>query len=233
MSIGDENLIETLFTGKEKSLLGCRGQKGLWEWFDDVAEGADPNSSNWAVVEDNDGAITVEMSEEALGFCRILAGSAATNDSTINTNGKKTWNIDKTNGDIISLNWESILNIVDAGGEYAVGFGKAAVCVASGYDAGTNWSAGIHCDNDVVRFCTDDGSTLQATTITSYFTENTEIKYLVVLTTTDVKLYINGTLRVTHTTRVPGGVMSFFAGAKNTNSVQSDLKLQYAHIWME
>jgi len=233
MSIGYENLTTSLFTKKEKSLLGCRGQKGLMEWFNDVAEGGDPNTSNWAVVEDNDGTVTVEMSGKALGYCRVLAGTGATNDSTINTNGLKTWNIAKVNGDVSSLRWESKLNIVDAEGEYAIGFGKAAVTTADSYDGGTNWSAGIHVDNDIVRFCTDDGTTLQATTISSYFTENTEITYLVVLTATNVKLYINGSLRATHSTRVPSGVMSFFAGAKNTNGVQSDLKLQYVHVWTE
>ena len=233
MSIGSEELRTTLFSNKEKSLLGCRGQKGLMEWFNNVAEGADPNAANWAVVEDNDGTVTVEMSAEAIGFCRLHAGSAATNDSTINTNGLKTWNIDKSDGDILSLNWESKVNIVNAEGEYAFGFGKAAVCVASSYDAGTNWSAGIHCDNDVVRFCTDDGTTLEATAITASITENTEQKYLVSLSTTDVKLYVDGTLLATHETRVPGGVMSFLGASKNTNGVQSDLKLQYVNVWTE
>ncbi len=87
--------------------------------------------------------------------------------------------------------------------------------------------------NQVPTAYTSDGSTAQTTSLASYITDNTWFLLEIVISATDVKFYIDDTLRATHSTNVPSAVWFFAFGATCENNTVQKTYVQYVQIWGE
>ena len=206
----------------------------MQEWFLNVADGADPDTDIWNVTETNDAAVTVDV-YDSIGFLKVLTGTADGNTAIVDTKDILAWNVNKTDGAISELHMKNIFRIIDLTGE--VGFGLSAVSSpsnAENWDSPGGYVASIHVDNDTVNFCSSDGTTTEKTNAISWIsTNNTWYTAEIIVTATSVKFYIDGTLRATHSTNVPAYVQKFGVSARNTNSITSEIDVQYVHVWTE
>jgi len=218
-------------TDKQKSMISAVPIKAIQDYFT-KPNGADPDAALWGVVEDNDASvITVNSVAGNQGYLKILSGTAAGDDARVHTSTLDKWKLWKTNYKTIYM--KSEFRVVDLTGEWALGF--AWTGTADGVDAGNVYAACLHGDNDGVDAVTDDGSVVETTDISSYVSaDNTWYTVEIRITTTDVKFFIDNTVRATHTTRVPGGILSLLnMMTKNTNSITTELDLAYIEVWLE
>ena len=93
----DGSIIERLeyieLSAKEKSLLGIGVFPGFRDFFNTVANDADPNTTNWTVIE-NTGAVTVQNDTDAVpGYLKCYVGAGAGNDAMAHTKDKRVFSI--------------------------------------------------------------------------------------------------------------------------------------------
>jgi len=213
---------------KEKIFMGGPGAPVINENFGNVAHNAVPDVAVWTVIEDNDA--TVKVSIGAIVACIITAGTVAANDAVAHTQGKMTWRI----GERVynSLHWKSKFNVNDLTGEFGIGFVWHA-SEADGFNFGTLSVACLYGNNDVVNAVSDDGAVAERTDVSAYINEGINVTVEVILTSTDVKFYIDGTLRATHTNRVPEIDSVFCMATRNSNGVQTILINHWVEVWPE
>jgi len=210
-------------------------QPQLADFFSEIVSGSPPDTSKWYLVEDNDASVTVNVwTDETIQLLNVAGTGAADNAIARTTNlivfGKKHKNPEDETTEV-ELTVRFLIKCADNTGEYAVGLASAiSVPTADQYDSGTIHAAGLHCDNDTVRTVTDDGTTLEATDVSAQVTQAAYHLIKIVLTSTDTKFYIDGTLRATHSTRVPLGSFFFMNATKNTNGVTTSLKMPFVII---
>ncbi len=221
---------------KALSLGNMRGQLGLNEWFFNIANAAVPNTAIWAVTEDNDAEVKAFI-QVADSYMQIKAGTVATNDAIISTKDLMTWSVLKDNGNIASLHLKTKFRVIDLTGEAGFGFTtQSSDGAADVWDVLNFHVASVHIDNDTVNLCSSDGVATEKTdahTPTWIDTDNTWYTVEIVITTTDVKFYIDEILRATHTTRVPSHSHMAAASAKNTNGITANIDAQYIQVWTE
>ena len=249
MSWYDRKLIEeTGLSGKDKSFLGLFHAQGINEWFLNVADLADPDTAIWTVTEDNDGTVRCIRTAAGgyIGSCHIVAGSGSTNDSVISSQELRCIDFQGgyseryADGRTIVVGCRTKFSLEDLTGEAAIGMCGTAI-TADQCDSGTAAFAGIHCDNDVVRAITDNRTSIQATTLTTNFSNATSIHLMIKsiyhqggVGTNRVEFYLNDVLKATHSTNINYSVpVGFVAAAKNTNSVATDLRVNFVQLWSE
>lgn len=215
-----------LLTEKNKHYVGISGQPALTDYFQDVADGAVPNVNKWNVVETNDGAVTVDITDPE-GFCKILAGTVNNNDSSINTNDIYAFGINKV---VSSIKLKCELKVVDLTGQFGVGL--------VGDITGVFWHQMktplcIYGDNDVIVIRTSDGAIQEETDVSAHISDDTWLLIEATWIAGSVIVSLDGTVRATHVTRVPATMLRAMEQAINQNGIQSDLRLKYIEVWPE
>lgn len=216
-------------TAKEKAFMGVSGQSTLQDrWI----TGAGADATIWITTTDNDAIASTNQSPKQF---LLRSGSAATNDAVIQTKGLREWNPDVM-VDATIIKFKTTLQIVDLTGEFGFGFIQSNLAAtADSFDAVASRVVGFHGDNDTIETVTSDGSTAETNNVSAYFTDSTDVDIEAVYTVgTDVKFYIDGTLRATHTTNLPTGTgLQFAFASKRTNGIQTDLIIKYVEAWPE
>ncbi len=219
---------DAILIPKQKVFMGINGQVPLNEYFGTVGGSVAPDTAIWTVVEDNDASVQVFFSTTK--GCLIIAGTVAANDGYMFTRSSR--NYDPTDSNIISLSLKTRLKVTDLTGEFGFGFMDSDnnTPTADTFDTAAQHHATIHCDNDIVNFSTSEG-TNETTDVSAQFSDNTLVIVEIVITASDVKLYTDGTLRATHSTRVPTNYMYVAYAAKNTNGITTGIIVRYNETW--
>lgn len=210
------------------------GPPGFQDHFMNLANTADPDSTYWTVVEDNDAIVACIYSAEYI-MLRVKAGTAATNDGVAHTLGKyhcgpstrhsPTSATTKTN-----VEFTAVFSVTDLTGEAAIGLLSivdSGSATADGVDGAVTF-VGIHCDNDTERFITNVNGSVEATGLT--LSDATPYHIKMVYNGTNWKFYLDGVLTATHATQVPAESSFILLAAKNTNSITTDLITTYVDI---
>ncbi len=223
------------FTDKEKSLLGLGVHPGYRFFFNDVADGADPNTSEWDVLETGGAAVTVENDDSNVPSRVVCDSGATTNDSaairTINhvslKNGttechlKARIYLDAPNGEDYGTLW----GLCPAAYAFAstASFFPNGACIHNGYSGGRTWYFRIY-----------DGVNDDDIVITSYFTESTWMDVEIVINDSGVAtLYIDGTQRAQSSTATISANWKGYIGSKGRNSKAGIAKCQFMELWGE
>lgn len=237
----------SLLTAKEKAFMGAPGLTPLKEYFNTVtvsnAYGSSPpDTALWVVVKDTGAQVDVvtvdPISSDYLNPHALMvdSGNIATSDAIAYMRGKRIWSIGQPG--VTEIHLKSRLWISDLTGEGAFGFsGATASTDASNFAAAENWApAGIYYNNDSVAFHTftyNGYLHYQNTNITAYFADATYVDVEIVWSATDVKLYVNGTLRATHSDFANTLAVTVFAGVRNSNSARTRMRVNYVEVWHE
>lgn len=216
-------------SAKDASLLGIGVVPGFQDFFLTVADEASLDTSIWNEQLDNDGTISVEQTD-VVGYMDVLAGTVNLNDTFAYTQNKR--HISFKEG-VTSLGIDGAVNFVNEEGSYLFALSNQSSGSDSTAVNGSAHTAGIHCDNDTVNAYSSNAVAGETTDISAFFAENTYVFVEIVITASDVKFYIDGTLRATHSTRVPDYVMFAVAAVRNKNGIQSQMKAQYTQAWGE
>lgn len=193
------------------------------------AEGAQPDATFWTTVQDAGATVEILLSAVPV-YLRLYAGVVGTEDAYVHGKDKIAWSIE--HAEATEIHFRTRVRCADLTGQF--GFG---LMVQQFSDlAAEAWTtaqphAGIKCDNDVVSATTGDGAVEETTDISAHFTENAWLLIEIISNSSDVTFYINGTLRATHSTRIPVHSMSQNLGAKNTNGIATELQIQNVQIW--
>jgi len=230
-----ETIIANILSAEEKSLLGIGVFPGFNDYFDTVANDADPNTINWSVIE-NTGTVNVENDTAALpGYLICNSGGATGNDGLAHTKDKRVFSL-KNGVTTIHLKSYLIMNWAgQTGYECGIGFmeneqliSQVIDLIATAYEV-----AAIVSLTGNPNAYSSDGTTTELTDLSSYISDNTGFLLEIVISASDVKFYVNGTLRATHTTNVPSSVWQVCIGATCCNNIASITKSEYIKVWGE
>ncbi len=220
-------------TDKEKALLGM-SMPAINEWFLDKADGEPPNTDTWTAVEDDADCHVVVSRTYSLRNAYVSSESAS-NDAVLHSRDKRHFS---PGGEFTKVCFESHCYIDDFTSAYGglgfLGYSVGAPDATSFYNATVKKACLRYAASGVtaIYFSTDDGSAAENTALTSYISEDTWFTLKIVVTDSDVKCYINGTLRATHTTRVPLDIF-YAAAAARKNSNTSRIIMRNILCWGE
>jgi len=220
-------------TAKQAAFFGENIQPVLNESFLMGADGAAPNTAYWNVIVDDGASVTLQRTQYSYSYLRVYAGATGGSDAITYGKDLVTWI--PGHAGTTSLNWEGYVRCVDLTGHFTFGLHRFSDSngTPTTIIAGNKDKFMINCLNDSVSAATGDNTAIQATDISAYFTENTWLKIKMVCTASDVKFYIDDTLRATHSTRVPDYAMTTNMGATNTGGIATDLQFMNIQVWAE
>lgn len=216
-----------------KDVLGY-GIPSLTDYFLDVANGAVPNAAKWNVTEidANSTARAVISTAETPGYLRVQ--QITTNVSSyIDTRDIYAWSL---KGGISEIHFSArIRTNVFAFRHIAIGLLEydVADAIATNFNLAANESAAIIAKNDENFYAnTGDGAALEQTDIKTYLTVNVWHDIEIIVTSSDVKFYVDGTLRATHSTRVPD--TCYYAAVSVTRTLDDTrIDVENIKIWTE
>jgi hypothetical protein len=222
---------------KEKSLLGLGVHPGFQDFFNDVAEGGDPTTDNWTVIE-NSGAVAVKHLTSYLpGSLDFIDGSSTGNDAIAHTLGKRMFTL-KEGVTTIFLKARVRFNFQAGatGVQIGIGFmeGDAAPASMADIIAAAKEVASIVINNSAAACYASDGSTAESDDLSSFISDNTWVTIEIRITASAVTFYTADTLRATLNTNVPSA--NWFVAAGCTNVVGSGneiLDIQWIQVWAE
>ena len=94
-------------------------------------------------------------------------------------------------------------------------------------------SAVIVVHDQTPTFYTNDGAVNETTDVSAHISDNTWFDGEIIISASDVKLYIDETLRATHSVRVPSAVWQLVLGATCVNDTNQYTFAEYAQVWGE
>lgn len=211
-----DNVYAARLSDEEKSILGIGVIRGFRDDFNTVDHGADPDTDIWSVVENGAGDVEVQKSSViAPGYCLCNSLAGVGDDAIAYTKGK--WEFAFQDGvSLITLKARLRMNWTSGGdGECGIGFLDNASIPANvaALSVVANYAASIVADTGVPRAHTTDNTNIETTDLSAFITDAVWFDLIILMDGTDVKFYIGGTLRATHTTRVPDGVWQVMYGA--------------------
>lgn len=221
-------------TNEERALLGLYLVKPLFERFTTMAQGAEPDSTIWTTVKDGANYTIMVMHGSDRNRIQMSAGDSDNNDIMAHTAGSRWFIMDG----LETLHIEFAAAWSAFNGETAIGLSHQGTCEADVWDSDTNDRVGIQADSGVVSCVTANASGVQTTDISAHVSAtSTYYQFDIRVTASDVKFYIDGTLRATHTTRIPGSSstygMAFQIAAKNKGGVRNALYCTNIKVWGE
>ena len=225
----------SLISDKEKSLLGIGVLEGWQEYFNKVANDANPEVASWSVVETGGTANVENDTAGAPGYQHCSTGITTGNDSIAYTRGKKTFGLKYG---VTTIHLEARVKVgftADNGDKWGIGFVENDLTptqVNSIVQPNAN-PALISMTSAVISATTSDNTTIEQTDITAFITNDTWFNLLIIISATDVKFYIDGTLRATHETNVPASVWQVVLAATCQNSAAQHTYCQYVRVWGE
>ncbi|KKL86351.1 hypothetical protein LCGC14_1945630 [marine sediment metagenome] len=217
-----------VLTEKEKMFMGKYGQPALNEYFQNVANGVVPNPDIWTLTLDGVAGVIVQYGDP--GFLNVYSGLGATDDAVASTIGK--YLFDPTKLSTTTLNLKIDVKFNGVIGEFGFGLIDAGdVGTADRFDQDINLM-GIHCDNSVIRACNTNNGGGEFTDISAFITSGVPCEILIVYEIgVNIKFYVDGTLRATHTTRLPTHEMQCNIATKATNGQNSVLHCYDVEVW--
>jgi len=218
-------------TDKEKALLGM-SMPAINEWFLDKATGEPPNTDTWTAVEDDADCYADIVITGGVCYGRVVSESDS-NDAIIHSRDKKFFAL---NGGITSIFFEAYCKTINLATAYA-GWGLQEYDIAdpncSSFFNSHNESAGLYQNGaGLINFVTTDGTAAEQTALAAYISDNTWFTLKIEITATYAKCYIDGTLRATHSTRVPSNVW-YAAFAASKGSANANVYMQKVQVWGE
>jgi len=226
--------LATGLTAKEKSLLGIGVFPGFRDYFNKVANDADPDATHWCVVE-NGGTVKVENDQAApSGFCSCQSLAVNDNDAIACTKDLIDFNIKEP---VTTIHFESRVNFdwsSNTGDVCGIGFILYLYAIVD-MDAFINgWdAAAIVVHNDVPTAYSDAGGASDTTDLSAFITDNTWFDLDIAISATAVNFYINGILRATHETNVPSSGWQIAFGSTCENAANESTKVEYVEVWGE
>ena len=230
------SLFAKALSDKEKSLLGIGVFPGLREYFNNKTNDYPPNPAHWNVTEVNGVVAVKNTTAEVPGYivCAETVNGIANMIAT--TNGKV---MISQKEPVTTIHVKSRIKfnygIVDQA-HVGIGFaeGDAAIIdMASMVGAAFEVASIIQRETNGVFAYASDGVAVESTDLNAYVADNTWFDVEIVISGSDVKYYINGVLRATHSTNVPSSSWQLVIGAKYQNEIGSKLCAQYVNLWAE
>jgi len=208
---------------EEKSLLGIGMHPGLIEHFNTVADQAAPDATFWTVVENGGGSVKVNNQLAAQpGNCQCQSGAVNGDDALVHSADKFVISMKDI---MTTIHLKSYLMVdyqaTDAD-QCGIGFMSNDVAFTQIDDLSVlgNHVATIVVNNDNAQCYSSDGVAAESTNISAYLTDGVLALIEIVISRTDVKYYVNGTLRATHETRVPLSTWQICFGASSKGANQ-------------
>jgi len=237
----DATYLSTL-TAKEKSLLGIGVHPGFQDFFNTVANDADPSTTYWSVVENGAGTVKVENDTGNIGYINgglvCFSGGTTGDDGIAYTQDK--WNIALKNG-VTTVHFKARATFTWSahnGDNCGIGLmendaapSDISALTSTGGDALEIASIAV-LDQKPYAF-SSDGTTTESTDLSSYISVNTAFTMEIRITSSDVKFYVDGTLRATHNTNVPSSVWQMVVGATCEGNNNQYIYADYAQCWGE
>jgi len=219
-------------TAKQIAFMGYSLQPSLNDTFLYGETGAAPNTDFWVVTEDTGADVSIEKVSTTIRGLKIYAGATADSDAI--ASGKSLISWDTAKNGTTNINFEAYVHCLDLTGTFVFGLVREAEAEQDSifWSGSNHWKATIECINDTVKASTGNKSIEDDTDISAYFTEDTWIKVNIILTSASTKYYINDTLIATHNA-IPSIVLTQYATARNTSSINTTLTMNYINIWTE
>lgn len=231
MSIGLIPYSPPSVSSKEKSMLGCRGQKGLSEhWKTEITVFTD--SKIWTKTEDNDSICDIKRNFAPYGYASLYSGSVDSNDASLTTSGHICWDIITESLDVTAILWESAFLIDNIGGEFGIGMGDDMIQAVDFLNPGVFLFC-IHGDDGVINANSSDGTNIEQTDISAFISSDTLVTIKVRLTATGLDFYVDGLIKGSHSTKVPQSNSNFSLATRNSNGVRTIMKNQFVEVWTE
>ncbi len=221
--------ITVAFPAKEKSLLGIGTFPGFRDCFNKQATGTAPSTTYWNVIED--GASTVQVIHTPAPGILELISQVNTEDAIVFTKDK--WLFALKNG-VNSVHMGARFKYELNGGNGNWGFGfllfsNANPDVFEIVDA-TQHIASIMVGNAI----SSNGAVKEITDLSAFIAESTWFDCEIIISKTNVRFYINGTLRATHETRVPDAVWQASLAVRRAGEAGNvELEAEEFEVWCE
>ena len=220
---------------REKAFMGIKGQKGLIDYFNTVGDNAAPDTNIWKVSIVGSSTSITDL-RNSIGWLEMITGTAANDGSVVSSGNKRTFSI---KDGITTIYFKSRIKINDLTGSFGIGFIKSTALTTNPQD----WANGVansraaffYCDNDVVLAQTDDGvGNTQTTDVSTYISTNaTWYDIEIRISASNVKFYVDDTLRATHSTRVPSYTWGVNIAVRNRNGINLELDTEHIEAWVE
>jgi len=225
------DLAALLFSAKVKSLLGLGPLPGMVDYFDTVADGADPETAVWSIVESGDGAVTVDThTADVPGYVNLTV-TQNTYEASMFTKDKRVFSL---KGGATTLYFEAYVyfNEIGVNGKKGIGFveNDDATPDHTAFE-GNNHVAGFYVDDKAYSY-SSTGAANESSDLSGFISATTWYTLKIAITASDVKYYVDGTLRATHTTRVPSSVWQVVM-AVGEDGADSGMKIQWINVWGE
>lgn len=223
-------------SAKDKSLLGIGVLPGFHDDFSTIANDAAPDTASWSVVENGGGSVTVENDLAGKpGRLKCISGGTTGDDGIAHTADKRMFSL-KNSVTTLHLSARLKFDITEAGVNTPGGIGffhnEAPVSVLD-LTENTKHVATIIVDGNTPRAYSTDGADAEVTDVSAHISDNTLFDLEIVISASDVKFYIDGTLRATHETRVPSNVWCIVVAAQSVNTAQEYTYVENIKVWGE
>ena len=218
-------------TDFEKAVLNLEVEPGLNETFLNVADNAVPDANIWTVSTGATCTVEVMMVDGGESWCRLHSAQAA-NRAGIDTFASRSWTADREG--VTEVHFLARFRVLDLTSNWGLGLAYHGATIYPGVWQFSNQAhAGIYGDNDIVYTGSGDDVSREVTDISAYVTtDNTWYDLKIVVTTTDVKYYIDTVLVDTDTVNVPDWPMAALVASELKNAVNADLDVEKIQTWI-
>jgi hypothetical protein len=219
-----------------KALSTMGVQTGFKDYWDTIANDATPSTTYWTTVESSAGTVDVLNDHAGLGWllCNVPQGSGGT--GLIHSRNKKVFSL-KSDIESIHLKGRFKFNWGTEADDKSIGVGfmknDSAPTTMADIETTANQIVSILVDSGTPRAWTSDGSNVEVTDLSLYIIKNTEFDLEIVITSEDVKFYINGSLRATHETNIPDSCWQVVMGITGSSGYLHSLYCQWISIYAE
>jgi len=214
----------SLLSPKEKSLLGIGALPGFRSYFDKVADGAAPDDTVWTLIVTGGGTVTVQNdTANKNGFLICASGAGADDDAIACSKDKRIFSIKAPVTTLHMVGRAKFVYTNHAAITDCLGFvaNEKALTECGSFRALDAYAAAFVTYSNVPYACTSDGAVIEETNLGVWIITGTWFNFEIVISVTDVKFYINGTLRATHAARVPSSVWQMAVGATQNGEAET------------
>jgi len=202
------------------------------EYFDQVADGADPDVNSWSVVETG-GLVTVENANvDAPGYAKCTNAGGVGNDAIFYSKDKKFFAL-KNGVTSLSMITRVKLNWFDttAGMTMAFGFvtNDLTPTQADDFSLFANKPATILVSSGLAYACTGQLAQ-ELDLLDTWVADNTYYEFEIKITAVAVEFIIDGITRRTHTTQVPVSIWQMVFASRGVQAQIDILECEYIKI---
>jgi len=224
-----------VLSAKQKSLLGVGVCPGFHEFFNTVANGANPDATFWNVIE-NTGTVVVESHHvDVPGYLLCTSGAVNNEDGIAHTKDKFVISFKNRVTSILleaycKMDWTASSNPCGIGlieNDSVVGAG-----IPDMRNAAEN-PAAIIVNGGVPTAYTSDGAVVQTTDLSAFITDDTWFLFEMEITAGSVTFTIDGTLRATHITRVTDTIFQIMMGSTCCDAANALTYCDKVEVWGE